>query len=214
MSGPLQPEDLQRFCPASVHFEEGLNDACVLADINTPRRIAYFLAQLAEESRQFTKVHESFDYTPAALLEYFGREITADQAHTLGRHNGEPYVPVPRQVQIANLVYANRGGNGNVASGDGSRFRGRGLIEITLLDNYVACSHGLGLDLINHPELLEDPYYAGLSAGWYWKAHNLNRYADSADFVGLTEAVNGGTNGLDARKEWLSKASLIWPEAE
>lgn len=217
MNGPLQPEDLQRFCPEAVKFIEGLNDACVLAEINTPRRIRYFLAQLAEESRGFTKTHESFDYTPEALLEFFGRHLTADQAHTLGRHPGERFVPVDRQAQIANLVYANRMGNGGMASGDGSRFRGRTLIEVTGRDNYTACERALHAGILETPEILEQPYYAAYAAGWYWKAgedQNLNAFADAGDFEGLTKKVNGGLNGFDARKAWLDKAVLIWPEAE
>lgn len=214
MNGPLTADDLARFCPGAAHHIDGLNAACLFAEINTPRRIAYFMAQTAEESRGFTKSHEIFDYTPEALLATFPREITADQAHTLGRHDGEAYVPVNRQIMIANLVYANRLGNGDVSSGDGNRYRGRGPIEVTGRDNYTLLSQVIGTDYVSHPELLEkDPDY-GLSAGWFWNANRLNAFADAADFVGLTKAINGGLTGLAARQGQLARAVLIWPETE
>lgn len=214
MNGPLTEADLSRFCAGAVRHIDGLNAACLFTEINTTRRIAYFMAQTAEESRGYTKSHEIFDYTPEALLLTFPREITADQAHTLGRHAGESFVPVDRQVMIANLVYANRLGNGNVTSGDGSRYRGRGAIEITGLDNYTLLSQVIGTDYVAHPELLEiDPAY-GLSAGWFWNTNKLNAFADADDFEGLTHAINGSLTGLAAREVQLKRALEIWPETE
>lgn len=90
---------------------------------------------------------------------------------------------------------------GNTQPGDGLRFCGRGLIQVTGRSNYQACGNGLGLDLISNPALLEQAEYAAASAGWFWNAHGLNAYADSGDFVGLTKRINGGTNGLADRED-------------
>jgi putative chitinase len=99
---------------------------------------------------------------------------------------------------------------GNTVPGDGLRFCGRGLIQVTGRANYVACGAGLGLDLISNPALLEQPEYAALSAGWFWDAHGLNVYADTNDFVTLTKRINGGTNGLaDRQALWASCKSTF-----
>ena len=87
---------------------------------------------------------------------------------------------------------------------------GRGLIQITGRANYAACGAALGVDLLSQPELLETPVHAAGSAAWFWLQHNLNRFADRGDFVGLTRAINGGTNGIaDRRAIWeRAKAAL------
>jgi putative chitinase len=106
--------------------------------------------------------------------------------------------------------YEGRADLGNAQPGDGKRFMGRGLIQITGRKNYADCGAALGLDLITQPELLEKPQNAAASAAWFWVQHNLNRFADRGDFVGLTRAINGGTNGIaDRRALWeRAKAAL------
>lgn len=208
---------MQEFCPAGVKYVDWLNKAFDKFEINTPQRVCFFLAQVAEESRYFTRTHEIFDYTPEALMEVFGRHghITEEQADTLGRQEGESFVPAVRQIQIANIVYANRMGNGDVNSGDGSRYRGRGLIELTGKDNYVHCEHGLQMGLIQHPEILELPSGAAMSAAWYWTSGtpnglNLNELADENEFEQVTLEINGGELGESTREELLAKAQAIW----
>jgi putative chitinase len=98
-------------------------------------------------------------------------------------------------------AYEGRKDLGNIQPGDGIRFKGRGLIQITGRTNYAACGVALGLDLIARPELLEDPENACRSAGWFWKTHGLNELADSGDQVRVTKRINGGTNGLADRLE-------------
>lgn len=106
--------------------------------------------------------------------------------------------------------YEGRADLGNTEPGDGKRYMGRGLIQITGRKNYVLCGFGLHLDLITHPELLEQPEHAAASAGWYWHVHGLNRFADAGDFVGLTKAINGGTNGIaDRRALWASSKAVL-----
>jgi len=166
-------------------------------DISTPARQAAFIAQIGTESGGFKTLSESFNYSIAGLA-IFGNRLTASQREQLGRRNGEGPLPVERQRAIANLVYAGR--YGNKASGDGYKFRGRGLKQITFLDNYLACGRTLGIDLISNPDLLLQDEYAARSAGWFWKANNCNSFADSGDFVGLTKRINGGDNGLADRQ--------------
>lgn len=102
------------------------------------------------------------------------------------------------------LGYEGRKDLGNTEIGDGPRFKGRGLLQITGRTNYKACGAALGLDLLNSPELLEKPEGAALSAGWYWSSRQLNRFADANQFGALTKTINGGFNGLDERiGHWL-----------
>ncbi|WP_064577168.1 glycoside hydrolase family 19 protein [Cupriavidus gilardii] len=121
------------------------------------------------------------------------------------RHLREIWGPTPAQRR-----YEGRADLGNTEPGDGKRFMGRGLIQITGRKNYLLCGFALELDLVARPELLEQPVAAAASAAWYWHNHNLNRYADAGDFVGLTHAINGGTNGIaDRRALWnRAKAAL------
>jgi putative chitinase len=101
-------------------------------------------------------------------------------------------------------------GNGNEASGDGWRYRGRGVFQLTGKNNYQACGTALNIDFINSPELLEQPVNAFRSAGWYWTSKNLNSLADNGDFITITKKINGGTNGLDARlKYWAAAKSTL-----
>lgn len=100
-------------------------------------------------------------------------------------------------------------GNTPAADGDGQKYRGRGLIQVTGLENYRECGKALGLDLVNHPELLEQPKYAVESAGWYWGLRNINAACDNDDIVKITKLVNGGTNHLDRRKAYYIKAKDV-----
>lgn len=171
--------------------------------INTPQRVAHFIAQIYVESAGFTRLTESLNYSPTGLMNTFGRRITPAQAHAWGRQPGERRVPDERQQLIANQVYSNRYGNGAPESGDGWRYRGHGLKQITFLDNHRECGQALGLDLLAHPELLERDEYAARSAGWYWQFRGCSQYADVDDVVGLTRRVNGGLNGLtERRRAW------------
>jgi len=137
------------------------------------------------------------------LQTVFAKYFTADSA---ADYAGQP-------ERIANRVYADRLGNGDEASGDGWRFRGRGLIQVTGRANYQQCQAGLhqafdgyGADLLTAPETLELPDDAALSAAWFWSAHGLNQLADAGDIVAMTERINGGTNGLDDRRRLYTAA--------
>jgi len=173
---------------------------CKRFGISTPAQQAAFIAQIGHESGGFTRVTESFNYAVAALPGMFSR-VTPALAATLGRQPGERAVPLERQQRIANIAYANRYGNGDAASGDGWRYRGRGLKQITFLANYRECGHALDLDLVARPELLERDDTAALSAGWYWWAFGLGKLADAGKFDEITRRINGpAMEGAEARR--------------
>ncbi len=158
--------------------------------ISTPERQAAFIAQIRHESGGFTQLVESFNYKPSALA-IFSR-VPVREREKLGRQQNETEVPLARQQRIANLAYGGRYGNGDSGSGDGWRYRGRGLKQITFRDNYAACGKALGLDLIAQPDLLGAvDKLAVRSAGWFWRASGCNVPADRGDFAGTTRIING-----------------------
>lgn len=116
----------------------------------------------------------------------------------------EIWGPTPQQAR-----YEGRSDLGNTQKGDGSKYRGRGLIQITGRANYAACGEALALDLINHPELLEQPQNAAMSAAWFWSTKGLNTLADSGDFERITRRINGGLNGLADRLALWEKARAV-----
>lgn len=164
--------------------------------INTPVQQAMFIAQVGHESASFTLLVESFNYSINGLLATFGKRLSTDQASALGRQPGEKSVPANRQRAIANLVYSGR--MGNKAVDDGWKYRGRGLIQITGLDNYRACGGALKLDLISNPDQLLIDLNAVRSAAWFWQSRNCGQYAD--DIQRVTQLINGGNNGINDRK--------------
>lgn len=155
------------------------------------KRAAAFLAQTAHESGGFNFVKENLNYSAKGLMgtfkKYFPNEALAKQ-----------YERQPEK--IANRVYANRMSNGDEASGDGYKFCGRGLIQLTGRANYTKFSQDLGISLDETVAYLETPEGAVSSAGWFWDQNNLNSYCDKDDFIGLTKRINGGTIGLEDRK--------------
>lgn len=162
--------------------------------ITTHLRIAHFLSQLAHESLSFTKFVENTNYSASRLREVFPTYFTQAQANSYAN----------KPIAIANRVYANRYGNGNEASGDGYRFRGRGLIHLTFRSNYQAYKDYSGVDVVNNPDLASRIDVALDIAGWYWKTRNINALADNDDVIGVTKKINGGTNGLTDRKNKLA----------
>jgi len=173
--------------------------------INSPVVQAMFIAQVGHESVGFTAVAESFNYSVAGLQSTFGKRLTVEQCKILGRQRGESVVPVNRQAAIANLVYGGR--LGNKSTGDGWKYRGRGLIQMTGADNYRACSAGIKTDLLLVPHLLEKDDYAMRSAGWFWQSRNCGQYAGDVERVTLL--INGGNNGLTDRKERFERACQV-----
>ena len=166
-----------------------LQAACDRYFINTPLRVAAFLSQVGVESARLTALSENLNYSATGLLTTFPKYFNAVEA---AQYERQPQ-------RIANRVYANRYGNGNETSGDGFRFRGRGLLQVTFHDNYAACGKAIALPLDSHPELLEQPCNAALAAGWYWDSRDLNKLADAGRLDGITRAINGGLTAYSER---------------
>lgn len=167
-----------------------INAALDRYEINEPILIAAFLAQIGHESARLTAVEENLNYSANGLRSTFPKYFTTQQAGAYAR----------KPKAIANRVYANRMGNGDERSGDGWRYRGKGLIQITGKDNHAACGEALGLDLLTAPELLMQPVYAAMSAAWYWASRGLNKRARDNDIRDETRVINGGTHGLADRQ--------------
>jgi len=186
-------------------YVEPFNEACERFDVSTPLRQAAFIAQVGHESTRFTRVEENLNYSANGLMRTFASYFSAETAKEFA------YKP----MRIANRVYANKGGNGDEASGDGWKFRGRGLIQVTLRNNYRRAGQRLVEDpeyFLQSPDLLLEPEWAVRTAFDYWDANDLNSYADRntiAEFRNLTRRINRGLRGLDDRVELWRKAKEV-----
>jgi putative chitinase len=172
------------------HWYEVLEQLLPDYDINTPLRVAHFIAQTAHESGNYAFIKENLNYRAESLTKTWPRLF--------------PNMEIARQYEkqpqkIANRAYGNRMGNGDEASGDGWRYCGRGLIQLTGKDNYTFFAGSLGITVEEAAEYMETFEGAAQSACFYWEQNNLNRFADANDVRGLTKAINGGYLGLDDR---------------
>jgi len=173
-------------------FVEGFNETFEHFDISTPERMAMFIAQTAHESGNFATTSENLFYSAKGLNGTFKKYFSTVAV-------AEPYAKKPEK--IANRVYCNRMGNGDEASGEGYKYRGRGIIQLTGKDNYTHCGNALELDLLTDPDSVADNPVAVLSAGWFWDTRKLNTWADKGDVLTVTKKINGGTIGLADRKK-------------
>ena len=172
---------------------EPLQETFEKYQINTPKRQACFIGQCMHESGGFKFLRENLNYSAKALMNTWpSRFPDADIA--------EQYARQPEK--IANKVYSGR--MGNTEDGDGAKYIGRGLIQLTGKDNYKAFGEAIGEDLVANPQLVEEPRYAALSAGWFWNKRGLNALADAMDIETLTKRINGGSIGIDDRKAKIS----------
>jgi len=187
----------------AVDWLRPIRSACERFEINTPLRISAFLAQCAHESGGFTRLVENLNYSAEALTRVWPKRFPSMEIAM--RYHRQP-------EKIANSVYASRMGNGPEASGEGWKYRGRGLKQLTGKTNYTACGQGLGIDLVLTPDLLTNPEFAALSAGWFWKSNNCSPLADAREFELLTKRINGGLIGLADRKARYSKALACFAE--
>ena len=177
-------EDIDKVYPALAAAMEEF-------EIDTPQRIAMFLAQCAHESAYFSVKRENLNYSADGLKKIFPKYFANRDA---SEYNRQP-------EKIANVVYSNRMGNGDEESGDGWRYCGRGFIQLTGKSNYTACGTALGVDLSENPQYLETPEGAARSAAWFWSKNGLNKFADEGDIKGATKRINGGFIGLEDRTE-------------
>lgn len=187
---------LKQLCPKTKtdtisKYIDALNDVLSYYEISdSTERTACFLAQIIHESGGFVFVVENLNYSAEGLMKTFPRHFNSlDVAKQYAR----------QPEKIANRVYANRMDNGPESSGDGWKFRGRGLIQLTGKFNYTRFAAALEISLDDCVAYMETPEGAVSSAGWFWHNNNLNNYCDRKDFIGLTKRINGGTNGLSDR---------------
>ena len=179
-------------------WEIPLNQVFVKYDIGTPKRQAAFIGQCAVESANFTRLQENLKYSAQRLTQVWPSRFPSIEAAT-------PYANNPEK--LANFVYAGR--MGNLQDGDGWQFHGRGLIQLTGRENYENCGNGIGVDLINDPDLLLTPQSAALSAGWFWGKRGLNALADTQEYGTMTRRINGGTTALEERIAKITKALQV-----
>lgn len=197
----IKPDVAERWLP---HVRAAL----VRFDINTERQVAAFLAQTAHESGGYTMLEENLNYRAATLATCWPTrfaELGPDRKpkkDAQGKNIPNKFaLAIERKPEtIANVAYSARMGNGPVESGDGWRYRGRGLKQLTGKDNYTRCGQALEMDLVGNPDLLLQPEGAAMSAAWFWWANKCGPLADAGDFVGLTKRINGGTIGLADRQ--------------
>jgi putative chitinase len=190
--------------PYVDHWCEALNKILPDYEIDTPQRVAAFLAQCAHESGGFTALHENLNYRAETLCKVFPKYF--HDAATAQQYASQPN----KQELIANRVYANRMGNGDEASGDGFKYCGRGLIQLTGKQNYTRFAESIETPLDQIPEFLQTFEGAIQSACWFWESNNLNQYADSGDILTMTKRINGGTIGLEDRKKHYEHALHIF----
>lgn len=180
---------------------------CQEFEINTPQRVAGFLAQTSHESGGYTMLSENLNYRAATLAACWPNRFAVVGADKKPIKENGKLVPTAvansiagKPELIANLVYSSRMGNGPAESGEGWKFRGRGLKQLTGKFNYEKCGQALGVDLVGNPDLLLEPMYAARSAGWFWKSNNLSSFADANDIKGMTKKINGGLIGYEQRQ--------------
>lgn len=181
-------------------FVEPLNKAMEHFEINTPGRIAMFLAQVGHESGGLKHVKENLNYRADQLTRVFPKYFRDKDPNDYAR----------QPEKIANLVYSNRMGNGDEDSGDGYKFRGRGLIQLTGHDNYSHFANSMGMGIDEAISYLETPEGAAMSAAWFWNSRKLNAVADAGDVVKATKLINGGNIGLKEREELYEEALEIF----
>ena len=198
---PITAQQLLQILPNAGQvagvFVPVLNTAMNRYQIVGAERIAAFIAQAGHESSHLTRLVENLNYSADALRRNWPSRFSVELASSVAR----------KPEQVANIAYGNR--MGNSAPGDGWKYRGRGLIQITGKDNYRACGIALGLDLIAYPELLAKPQHACMSAAWFWATNGLNTLADPSKFEAITQRINGGQNGAADRQVLYAQALKV-----
>ena len=177
-----------------------LEDTFSKYQINTPTRQAAFIGQCQHESNNFKTLEENLHYSAGALMRVWPSRFP--DANTAEKYANNPEA-------IANKVYGGRADLGNIEDGDGWKFHGRGLIQLTGRSNYTVCGEALGQPLTSNPSLLLDPEWACMSAGWFFNKKNLNLLADAEDWTTMTKRINGGIIGLSDRINKIHKAMDI-----
>jgi putative chitinase len=181
-------------------WADPLNETFQRFNIVTNNQKAMFIGQCSHECGNFRLLEENLNYKAATLMRLWPKRFpTQEKANEF---SGNP-------KKIANSVYSLRMGNRDENSGDGFRFRGRGIIQLTGHSSYFHCGKALGMDFVANPDVVSSPKYAALSGGWFWSTHNLNSPADALDYTKVTKIINGGTIGLDDRIKHVQQALAV-----
>jgi putative chitinase len=200
-------EQLQQIIPKNPYIEQwctALNKLLPDYGIDTPQRVAAFLAQCAHESGNFVFLKENLNYRAASLRKIFPKYFPNDQL-------AEQYAGRPNKAEaIANRIYANRMGNGPEESGDGFRYCGRGLIQLTGRNNYESFADSIESTPEEVSQYLETFEGAVQSACWFWETNNLNQFADTDDIKTMTRRINGGFIGLEDRIKHYEHAKHVF----
>ena len=200
-------EQLKEMIPRNPYvpqWYEAISSILPEYEINTPQRVAAFLAQCAHESGGFTFLKENLNYRAASLRKIFPKYFPTDQL-------AEQYASLANKAEaIANRIYANRMGNGPEESGDGFRYCGRGLIQLTGKSNYINFADSIETPVEETSAYLETFEGAVQSACWFWETNNLNQYADNNDILTMTKRINGGTIGLEDRMKHYAHALHVF----
>lgn len=180
-----------------AQWVDALNETFERFGIDTPKKQAAFIGQCSHECGNFKVLEENLNYRAETLCKLWPKRFPSLEF-------AKQYERQPKK--IANSVYSSRMGNRDEASGDGFRFRGRGCIQLTGHSSYYHAGKALGVDFVMEPDLVAQPKYAALTAGWFWSTHDCNALAQAADWTRLTKKINGGTIGLDDRIKHINHA--------
>ena len=193
-------QHLAQMIPGNQYVPQWYHALCQILpeyNINTPQRVAAFVAQCAHESGNFRLLKENLNYTAASLMRVWPSRFPSMEV-------ANQYAMKPEK--IANKVYCDRMGNGSEASGDGWKYAGKGLIQLTGKDNYTWFAESIETPLDQIPEYLQTFEGSVQSACWFWEVNNLNQWSDAGDILTLTKRINGGTIGLEDRKKHYAHA--------
>lgn len=208
---PVQLLRIAPRCPDTIAWARALNEAMREFGIESKLQVAHWLAQLAHESTEFSRLVENLNYTdPERIARIFRSSFDLDADGVIDPEEIEfarGFVRSP--ILLANRAYAGKHGNGGESSGDGWRYRGRGPIGLTFKGNYARAGQALGLPLVEQPEIVMDPDVGARVAGWYWQSRGLGPLADLGELEAITRKINGGTHGLEDRRRYLNTALKV-----
>ena len=195
----VNADQLQRL-HIGAEWVDALNETFARFNLTTNNQKAMFIGQCSHESGNFRLLQENLNYKAATLMKLWPKRFPTLEVANQYAGNARA---------IANKVYADRMGNRDEASGDGYRFRGKGLVQLTGHSNHFHAGKALGVDFVMQPDLVATPKYAALTAGWFWETHKLNPPADALDYTKVTKIINGGTIGLDDRIKHVQHALAV-----
>ena len=192
-------ELLRAITPQADDWRGPLEDACFRYAINTPERQIAFLAQCAHESASFTRLEEDLHYSAARLLQIWPSRFTPEDALRMAYD----------ERAIAERAYGGRMGNLPEGEGEGYKYRGRGLLQITGRDGYLKAGNALGVDFVSEPDLVAQPTFAALTAAAFWSRNGCNELADDGRMQSITLRINGGLNGQNDRLAWMDRLRAV-----